>query len=473
MPKRSRAEKADFIPVVSAKFRTTPIKSTITRISGLPKSAILYKCEASSYWQFRVFLEGKQRKRSTKEEELAKATKQAKLIYSEMLNAVHSGETKSEPTSRKTLRTVAKSLWAKNETRVKNKELHKDKVEKDKYVFERHIWPFFKDMDVKRIDGETLEEFKSYLAEKDLSPATQLSYIQLVMSLLNQALLKRFIAHVPPKPRVRVDDEARGYFNETDYAALLKAAYESIGKVYEFRNKLGRVYRRVRITPELYLLIDFMVQTYVRPTDIGVLRHRHVHEVVRNKIKFIELRHPTTKRHRNHMLGTELALSRYHAIIDYRKGRGMFAGMDHAVDFEPETGELAEPRIGPDDYLFMPHMENRDTALDALATQFTALLEMAKLRQDAEGKPRTLYSLRHTAIVHSIHKGLPLEMIAANARTSSEMIRRFYGSHVKSVLYMGSAFIEAEEKIRNTRYDMVNELAKEIGVDFDAYADDE
>jgi integrase len=475
MPKRSKAQKTNAIPMVSEKFRTTPIKSTITRISGLPKSAILYRCEASSYWQFRVFMEGKQRKRSTKEEELAKATKQAKLIYSEMLTAVNSGETKSEPTSRKTLQTVAKSLWAKNETRVKNKELHKDKVEKDKYVFERHIWPFFKEKDVKHIDGETLEEFKTYLANKDLSPATQLSYIQLVMSLLNQALLKRFIAHVPPKPRVRVDDEARGYFNETDYRALLEAAFKNIGTVYEFKNATGRVYRRTRITPELYLLIDFMVQTYVRPTDIGVLRHRHVHEVVRNKIKFIELRHPSTKRHRNHMLGTELALNRYQSIIEYRKDGGMFAGMDRP-DFEEEPADSFEtdaPRIGPDDYIFAPEMQNRETALNGLATQFTALLEIAGLRQDAEGKPRTLYSLRHTAIVHSIHKGLPLEMIAANARTSSEMIRRFYGSHVKSVLYMGSAFIEAEEKIRNTRYDKVNELAKEIGVDFDAYADDE
>jgi hypothetical protein len=166
---------SDAIPIVSEKFRTTPIKSTITRVTGLPKSAILYKCQASTYWQFRVFLEGKQRKRSTKEEELAKATRQAKLIYSEMLNTVHSGETKAQPTSRKTLQMVAKSLWAKNETRVRNKELHKDKVEKDKYVFERHIFPFFKDIDVKRIDGEILEEFKTYLAKKDLSPATQLS----------------------------------------------------------------------------------------------------------------------------------------------------------------------------------------------------------------------------------------------------------------------------------------------------------
>ena len=472
MPKRSKAHKADFIPVVSDKFRTTPIKSTITLVTGLPKSAILYKCEASSFWQFRVYLEGTQRKRSTKEEELAKATTRAKLIYSEMLTTVNSGETKSQPTSKSSLRAIAKSLWAKNETRVKNKELHKDKVEKDKYVFERHILPFFKDMDVKTIDGETLEEFKSYLANKELSPATQLSYIQLVMSLLNQALLKRYITYLPPKPRVRVDDEARGYFNETDYHTLLDAAYANIGKVYEYKNKDGRVYRRTKITPELHLLIDFMVQTYVRPTDIGVLRHRHVHQVIRNNIKFIELRHPTTKRHRNHMLGTELALNRYKDIINYRKMGGIVIGLNSAEVDRAATSKTA-PSIQPDDYLFMPEMENRDSALDALGSQFTALLEMTGLRQDAEGKPRTLYSLRHTAIVHSIHKGLPLEMIAANARTSSEMIRRFYGSHVKSVLYMGSAFIEAEEKIRNKRYDKVNALAKEIGVDFDAYDEDE
>ena len=79
----------------------------------------------------------------------------------------------------------------------------------------------------------------------------------------------------------------------------------------------------------------------------------------------------------------------------------------------------------------------------------------------------TISSLRHTAIVHSIHKGLPLEMIAANARTSSEMVRRFYGSHVKSVLYMGSAFVEAEEKVRNTRHEKLSGDTKEIIVDID------
>lgn len=49
------------------KFRTTPITATITRVKSLPKSAIICQCAASQFWQFRVFLEGKQHKRTTEQ----------------------------------------------------------------------------------------------------------------------------------------------------------------------------------------------------------------------------------------------------------------------------------------------------------------------------------------------------------------------------------------------------------------------
>ena len=53
------------------------------QVKRLPNSAFLYKCTASSYWQFRMFLEGKPRKRSTKEKEFDKAERQAKLIFAD------------------------------------------------------------------------------------------------------------------------------------------------------------------------------------------------------------------------------------------------------------------------------------------------------------------------------------------------------------------------------------------------------
>jgi len=52
------------------------------------------------------------------------------------------------------------------------------------------------------------------------------------------------------------------------------------------------------------------------------------------------------------------------------------------------------------------------------------------------------------------------------------MIIRFYGSHVKSALNQGTVFVDTERAIRNQRYDKTNDLAKEIGVEFDAYEED-
>ena len=96
MGKRAEAVLADGERVISDKSRANPIPASIKKIKGLHPSAILYKCEASSYWQFRVYLEGKLRKRSTQEIEFEKAQRKAKLIYADMVISVNSGETKAE-----------------------------------------------------------------------------------------------------------------------------------------------------------------------------------------------------------------------------------------------------------------------------------------------------------------------------------------------------------------------------------------
>lgn len=451
MAKRSKAVLADGERAISDKSRANPIKSTIRKVNGLHRSAILYRCAASSYWQFRVYLEGKLRKRSTQELEFDKAQRKAKLIFSELLASIHSGETKAEPTTRKSLDMIARSLWAKNETRIINKELNKEKVAKDKYIYERHIKPFFSRYDVKDIDADLLEQFKTNLAKKGLSAATQLSYIQLIMALLIEAQKKRLIATVPPKPRVKTDDGVRGYFDDRQMAKLHQVMRKHVGERLEIKDAKGKTYKRVEITPELIILVDFMVDTYIRPTDIKVLKHKHIHVVTKAGMKFITLRHGETKGHKKQMTSTESGYRVYLMIRDLH-GR--------------------ESLAKPEDYLFQPKLANRDTALKNLATQFTVILAKAGMRKDEDGKPRTLYSLRHTAIVSSIRKGLDLELIASNSRTSTDMIRRFYGSHVDNVFDMGDEFLAAETGERNKRYDRANKLAKEINVDFDAYDED-
>jgi hypothetical protein len=228
-----------------------------------------------------------------------------------------------------------------------------------------------------------------------------------------------------------MDDEPRGYFNIGEYSKLWQRALKLAGKsvpVYKDKDiQDGKVkddakpYRSVKVTHECYELIMFMRNTYVRPIDIKVLRHRHIKSVTKEGIEFLELRHPATKRHGRVMTSTEHAPEHYAKICEARKAEG--------------CGK-------PDDYIFMPQHENREYALKELTRQFDVVMRETDLKQDVNGKRRTLYSLRHTAIVTGIHTGISEQTLAMNARTSVDMIDRFYGSHIKSVLDRGTEVVD-------------------------------
>ena len=440
MAKHPDAEQDAKSAGITDKFRTTPITATITRVKSLPKSAIIYCCAASQYWQFRVFLEGKQRKRTTEQTDKDAALKRAKLLYAEMLSSVNGADKTLKPTSKHSLQTAANSLWERQQMKIAHGELHKDKNTKNRYVYEKHIKPFFIRYDIKDIDADALERFRYYLAEQELSKSTQLDYINLVMVILKEAHRKNLIATIPVKPTIKFEDGVRGYFDKDEYTKLWQAAKFNAGGTYEFKDETGRVYRKTRLTDECFDLIMFMKNTYIRPTDIKVVKHRHVHKVVRGDITFIELRHPATKGHKQLMASNEMAWEHYQRIRER---------------------SLAKGYGKPDDHLFAPDMTNRDSALAMLSNQFTAILEMSGLKQDAEGKPRTLYSLRHTAIVTAIRQGVPIAIIAPNARTSELMINRFYGSHIKSALDMGSVMIDVIEAKQKRYAEMAAKKAEE------------
>ena len=425
-------------------FRTTPITETIKHIKQLPKSAILYKCAASQYWQFRVFLEGAQRKRSTKTTDFEKAETEAKLIYANMLLTVHgSTEGKRKLSSKSTLDIVANSLFAKQEVMIAQGELSKNKNKLDKYIYKKHIKTFFADTEIKRINSDKLEQFKAYLVGLKLAKSTQKVYFNIISKLLKEAVKKEYITHVPIIPRVRMEDEPRGYFTNGEYTRLWKAAKKHIGKEYKLlykdeakaKSKKAAaaakkprknaadtsMYRTVKITVDCLHMILFMRNTYIRPTDLKVIRHGDVHYYTKDGITLLELRHKSTKRHSNYMASNPQAVEHYEKIVTERKREGY--------------GNKS-------DYIFLPQQKNRDYALKELTRQFGAILEITNLKKDSHNRPRTLYSLRHTAIVSAIRQGIPISHIAANSRTSITMINRFYGSHINSALEMGSHIID-------------------------------
>ena len=416
------------------KCRTTPITDTIKHVKQLHHSAIIYKCEASKYWQFRVFYDGNQRKRTTKKTDENEAKREAKLIYAKMLQDSHSNPRKqTQPTSRSTLQVVADALWAKQEAMIAQGELHKEKNKKDQYIYERHIKPFFKDYEIKRINNYALELFKQELIKRKLALSTQKGYLELTRKLLRQAADMDHIDSVPNMPRMRTDDSSRGYFDENEYTRLWQTAKRMKDKVYEYKTAEGKVYRRTKVTWECYELIMFMRNTFIRPTDVKVLRHRDVHVIKREQhqskreVEFLELRHEPTKGHSAHMVSNEHAVGHYRAMLNKRIKRGKDDPFDK------------------NEYLFCHKLEHREYALKGLARQFEVVLRQSGLKKDREGKNRTLYSLRHTGITRAIRDGLSYDVVAANARTSTDMIRRFYG-HISSAVEMGTQMVDVVAK---------------------------
>ena len=89
-----------------------------------------------------------------------------------------------------------------------------------------------------------------------------------------------------------------------------------------------------------------------------------------------------------------------------------------------------KPYLDPDDYLFLPQFENRESAIGMLGRIFGYIVEQSGLGTKT-GKHFTLYSLRHTAIMYRLmNSEVDSIALAKNARTSQAVIERFYGAHL-------------------------------------------
>jgi integrase len=215
----------------------------------------------------------------------------------------------------------------------------------------------------------------------------------------------------PAYPTLKTTDTPRAWFSEGEYGKLHAVCRANIGRVFAKAGTKGEQLRNISITDDLYDLIVFMANSFIRPSDIKVLQHKHV-AIVRKGDGYLRLTYPPSKGHGHPVVTMPSAVKVYERLLERQKKAGLGR---------------------PDDYLFLPqHVENRDYALRQLARQFDQLLKIAELKVTANGESRTLYSLRHTSIMFRLTKGDRIELLtlARNARTSYDMIDRFYAKHL-------------------------------------------
>lgn len=389
--------------------RTLPIAGSIQKVTGYGTLTI-YKMEASPFWYVRYYESGTIIRRSLKVAEKREAMAAAKKVF---VDIKHRQMNKLPLTKASGFEVCARGLLKEVAAKAARGELSAKKHRYDSARLESDLMPHFGKYEIADINYACISSYidKLSTADRPLSINTLKIHLSHIKTILKYAQRMGVITALPAFPTLKTIDRPRAWFSSTEYSALHSVCRANIGKVFSKAGTKGEQKRTIAITHELYDLILFMTNSFVRPTDIKVLQHKHV-QIVRGRSSFLRLVHPPTKGHSNPVVTMEEAVNVYERLLERQKLEGYGR---------------------PDDYVFEPaHPENREYALRILTRQFDKLLDIAKLKHNSNNEARTLYSLRHTCIMFRLTKGDKIDILtlARSARTSVEMIDRFYARHL-------------------------------------------
>lgn len=385
------------MPVTKTLSRTVPIAETMSSVGrGYPDKLVIFKIPASSFWWVRYYTQKRVLKKSTKTENKKLAIEFAKKFYEDILLR----ERKLLPLgSSSSFEKVAQELIIEQSQLIERGERSEKLNINDEQKLVKDILPRFGKMNLKDITYKHLNQFASELSQRKLKPATINNHLNLMHKILALGQRENLIQNIPQFPKIKREDSPRGWFNLDEYDLLKNTIKDEI--------KLKTNIRGHEITDEMRFLVTFMVNTFLRPSDIKELRHRNV-QIVSDKNTYLRIQTDSSKTINTPIVSMQDAVGIYNDLVEFQKrnGRG----------------------ITKEDFVFFPHLPNREYALQTMRRQFDHILEKSDLKHTSTGEPRTLYSCRHSAIMFRLTMGESIDLLtlARNARTSVGMIERFY-----------------------------------------------
>jgi integrase len=403
-----------FIP----KARNSPIKSSFTNVEGTPEKLKIFRIAGSRYWQVRIFVSGKYLTKSLKTTEIEEAQLFARSFYDQLvehgmvLRQKEDSPVNKQINNQQVLYDLIQELLLKELEKVKRDEIKVGTYLMMKCRLEGYIFEFFKSRQIRLIDSATIEDFVNFLTQKRLTTTTILGYLAHARKLLQLLFKKELLQRFPLFPVVKTQFNSRGSFTITEFRAIVRES-KRLREVrfidWPERGKMiwiKETYHRMPV--EMNLLIRFMVFTFLRPGDVRQLKNKHI-ETVNGKFNYLRLTLPEVKRHQAPIVSLPSAVAIYRNTLQYQTSQGF--GL-------------------PEDYVFFPAEKNRQAMLNTCGWLFNWILNNLNLKLGPHGIERTLYSLRHTAITFRLIYGgnIDLLTLARNARTSVEMIEKFYAS---------------------------------------------
>ncbi len=399
----------------------------------MPEKLVIFRVENSKFWWTRVYLNGRMFVKSTgivdERNNQRLAFEFAKTFYNDcLLDQRTSPKSKVKTTQ---FSVLAASLVETERTTAKES-LYKNDLGKINGL----LIPHFGEKKITDIEYQDLVDLLEELNKKDFAPATKKSYMSLMSKIFKYAVQEGALKAIPPFPKLKErlkTKESRDYLAWGEYVKLNKAVLDL--------EKAGEKVRGIAITEELMLLNKFMVNSFLRPTDIRVLKHKHVKKKTDvdengNKVTWLVLSHPATKTTAQEVQTMPDCVEIYDELVKYRKKEkaqkiAEAKTISHAGLRKKAIEKLeAYKPVDPDAFVFFPYYPNRTTMMSVWGRLFRAVLEKSNIEKTT-GKNISLYSLRHTAIMYRLMFGkVDTLILAKNARTSQGVIEQFYGAHL-------------------------------------------
>ena len=400
--------------------RSLPIPSSVSCVPGYPDKLKIFRTPSSSYWQAKCFHRGRVHTRSLRTEQRGRALSLAKDFFNELMARSYTDgavEPEVKPTIKYSFRVLAEQMLAQERLKVMRGELANHSLTMLASRLNKHVIPYFGERHIGKICNDSVAKFADYLTSLELSSITLSQYMIALRKVFNHAITKDIIRRVPQMPKIKPQSTPRGGFTVDEYKTLLRTAKQmsrikEVEKQTTHRNRRNGIFTATETVPhEFAWLIGFMVNSFVRPVDIKLIQHKHVQIVRKDGRVYLRLTLPETKRHRAQIVTLRPAVRIYEHLKTYMAKQGL---------------------AKQEDYLFLPNIKDREAAIYLIGKYFRQMLERTGLRQGNLGQNRTIYSLRHTAITFRLlyGQGIDLLTLARNARTSVEMIERFYASEL-------------------------------------------
>lgn len=186
------------------------------------------------------------------------------------------------------------------------------------------LYEFFGDRDIKEIDYALMDDFRTDMFRKGLSNSTVKLHFSTLSKILNYAQRYKLIDIPPVNPQIKQHEKARGFFNLREYLTLRRISHRLLGSSHGISQKdddkkaAGQPLRRVTITEKIIYVIPSMVYTFIRPSDLKTMKHKHIEIRSGARWDYLYMPTPETKKHDKPITSLPRAAYYYRLLRDYR-----------------------------------------------------------------------------------------------------------------------------------------------------------